>query len=104
MFINSEKEKQGAVACFDRVSDGRMNKKIIMKKIIDILKVLFDVLVGLFLVYMGIMLFKLYIVRFMKNNWLESFIELVVLCGLGILAVVFGTRRLFITIKSIFRN
>ena len=75
-----------------------------MKKLKDIFKILFDVLVGVFLVYMGIMLFKLYIVGFMKHNWFESFMALVVLGSLGIGAIAFGSRRLFITIKSIFKK
>jgi len=68
------------------------------------LKITLDVLVGVLLVYMGIMLLKLYVVGFMKHNWFESFMAFIALCSVGIGAIVLGSRRLFIAIKSIFQD
>jgi hypothetical protein len=73
-------------------------------KLLDVIKKCFDIIVGLFLVLIGVIFLQLYYKCFIKDNWLNALFALIIMGGLGILAIVFGSRRLFLTIKSIFKK
>lgn len=67
----------------------------ILSKIIDFLGGLFLILTGLFLIYLyGCLHSK-------ADNWFISFAILLFLLGLGIGAIILGSRRIFITFKKL---
>lgn len=75
-----------------------------MSKLLNFIKKFFDFFVALFLVVMGIAFLRIYFECFIEDNWLDALFSLIIIGGLGILAVTFGTRRFFLTLKSIFKK
>jgi len=71
-----------------------------MKKISRIAVKIVDIIGGLFLILTGLFLLYIYVCLYSKvDNLFISFTLILFLLGLGIVAIVLGFRRFFITIN-----
>jgi hypothetical protein len=70
-----------------------------MNKIVNTFKIIFNICGGIFLIIAGIFLINLYSC-FNKQSWFET-VLLLQLPILGVVAIILGIRRIFLTLKNL---
>lgn len=70
-----------------------------MNKIVNTFKIIFNICGGIFLIITGIFLINLYSC-FNKQSWFET-VLLLQLPILGVVAIILGIRRIFLTLKNL---